>query len=650
MKRCPIVVDGILYASGTWGIVYALDARNGSLLWTFDPHSDGQPARYSGAADVANRGVAVFEGRVFVIALDCRIYALNARTGAILWQAATNEGPRYACTGRPTIAGGLVVVGNGGGDFGAGGVRGYVSAYAIDIGQLKWRFYTVPSLTESNPSPEMKAAASSWDPRRNPALGGGGTVWDGMGYDPHLNLLYFGTGNAAPYLAERTLNGRPIDRLYAASIIALHADSGRLAWYYQTTPGDIWDFDAAAPFVLADLQIASKTRSTLLQANKNGYFYVLDRITGEPISAKAFTYMNWSSGMDPHFRPIVRPNASWGTRPRMIYPGIEGAHAWAPMSYDPQLGLVYIPVMDAPYILINVAQNPGSTVKFVDSATHAAAVLPDKDFRPEDVTPLYGELPRFPTAHPKTGGPLVRSALLAWDPVHQRPVWQQQTSRDYLVLDGGVLSTAGNLVFAGREDGYFMAYAADTGRVLKALDTGVATMAAPMTYEVGGTQYIAVMQGHGGGYMASFEGTAALRYVNEGRILALKVGGAPDVPKPKLREVEPRQEPPPRRGTAQDIAAGRTLFYEWCTPCHTLGVTSVTPDLTRLGRGIGDPQVFKAIVLKGALAPLGMARFSDDLSEQDADALHAFLVDEAWREYAAEHRPAHASARSSDSH
>ena len=302
----PIVVDGILYASGTWGIVYALDARNGSLLWTFDPHSDGQPARYSGAADVANRGVAVFEGRVFVIALDCRIYALNARTGAILWQAATNEGPRYACTGRPTIAGGLVVVGNGGGDFGAGGVRGYVSAYAIDIGQLKWRFYTVPSLTESNPSPEMKAAASSWDPRRNPALGGGGTVWDGMGYDPHLNLLYFGTGNAAPYLAERTLNGRPIDRLYAASIIALHADSGRLAWYYQTTPGDIWDFDAAAPFVLADLQIASKTRSTLLQANKNGYFYVLDRITGEPISAKAFTSMNSSSAstaLPPHRAP-----------------------------------------------------------------------------------------------------------------------------------------------------------------------------------------------------------------------------------------------------------------------------------------------------------------------------------------------------------
>jgi quinohemoprotein ethanol dehydrogenase len=641
LEATPLVVDGVMYASGNWGIVYALDARNGSLLWRFNPHYDGQVARYSGAADVANRGVAVFEGRVFVVALDCRLYALNARTGGVLWQIATNEGPKYTCTGRPTIAGRVVVVGNGGGDFGAGGVRGYVSAYALDTGRLKWRFYTVPSLSEARPALEMQAAAASWDSRRDPTFGGGGTVWDGMGYDPHLGLVYFGTGNAAPYLADREINGRPVDRLYAASIIALHADTGRMAWYYQTTPGDIWDFDATAPFVLADLVIAGSTRSTLIQANKNGYFYVLDRTTGQPISAKAFTYINWSSGLDPNFRPIVRADATWGTRPRMIYPGIQGAHAWAPMSYNPKLGLAYIPVMDAPYVLINVAQNPGSTVKFVDSATHAAALLPDKDYRPEDATPLYGELPRLPAAHPKTGGPLVRSALLAWDPVHQRAVWRQQTSRDYLVLDGGVLATAGNLVFAGREDGYFVAYAADTGKVLKQLDTGVATMAAPMTYDVDGTQYIAVMQGHGGGYMASVAGTAALRYVNEGRILALKLGGTADIPKPKLRAIEPRQQPPPRHGSTQDIVTGRTLFYEWCSACHTLGLTSITPDLTRLDRGIGDPQVFRAIVLKGALTPLGMSRFDEDLTEKDADALHAFLVDQAWQEYEVERREAH---------
>jgi len=631
LEATPVVIDGVMYTSGGFGVVYALNATSGALLWQFNPHSDGQSARYSGAVDVANRGVAVWQGKVYVTALDCRMFALDAHTGSKIWETNTRESTNYACTGAPQVAGRVIVMGNGGGDFGHGGVRGYVSGYDLDTGEMQWRFYTVPKIGETNPSPEMTAAAASWNSSGD-ANFGGGTVWDAMAYDPDLDLLYFGTGNAAPYIAQRRVNGRDMDRLYAASIIALHASSGRMAWYYQTTPGDIWDFDANARPVLADLKIGGKIRKTLIQANKNGYFYVIDRASGTPLSAKAFAYINWSTGMDANFRPIVSAKADYSATPRMIIPGNQGAHSWSPMSYSLQTGLVYIPVLHAPIIMINIARNPGASVKYVEDTTGPAAVVPDKDFNPADIEPLFGTLPTFPKADPY-GKPLVRAALIAWDPVRQRRVWEQQTSQDYLVLDGGVLSTAGNLVFAGREDGRFMAYAADSGKTLKTIDTGTATMAAPMTYEVDGTQYVAVMQGHGGSFMNGVAGTPTLNYLNEGRILVMKLGGAEQIPKPALKPVEPRREPPPQQGTPQQVAAGRTLFNTWCAECHTLGVASVTPDLTRLNRGIVSGEVFKAIILKGALVPLGMARFDDVLTEADADTLHAFLVDRSWEEY-----------------
>ncbi len=635
LEATPIVVDGVMYTSGIWGIVYALDAATGRLLWQFDPHADGQAARYA-SVDVVNRGVAVSEGKIYVASVDCRLFALDARTGAKRWEAATAEAPPYACSSAPLIAGHVVVMGNAGSDTGRGGLRGYVSAYDLESGARRWRFYTVPKVGDVHAPPEMRAAEKTWDPARDSAFGGGGNVWDGMAYDPELNRVFIGTGNAAPYLAAREMNGRALDRLYAASIVALDADSGHMAWYYQTTPGDIWDLDASAKMVLADLRIGGRTRKTLLQANKNGYFYVLDRISGKPISARAFTYMNWSTGMDAQFRPIVAADADYTAAPRMIYPGAQGAHGWAPMSYSPASGLVYIPTLDVPNIIINLQTNPGATVSFVDGGTGPGFVIPDKDYDPGDSAPIFGQLPSVPSLGPG-GKPRLRASLRAWDPIRQKLVWEQQTSQDYLLLDGGALSTAGNLVLAGREDGRFVAYAADDGSILKVLDTGTATIAAPMTYEIKGTQYIAVMQGHGGSIMFSLVGTAGINYVNEGRILVLKLGGS-DIPKPAPRTEEPYRQPPARVGTAAQVSTGRSLFFTWCSKCHTLGAPAVTPDLSRLNRGIGSADAFKAIVLQGALLPLGMARFNDVLSAEDADDIHAYLVDQSWQAYDAQQK------------
>jgi quinohemoprotein ethanol dehydrogenase len=455
-----------------------------------------------------------------------------------------------------------------------------------------------------------------------------------MAYDPTLRLLYLGTGNAAPYGAPRAKSGTATDNLYAASIIALHADSGRMAWYFQTTPGDRWDFDATASMVLADIDVSGKRRAALLQANKNGYFYVLDRATGEPISARPYSYVSWARGLDAAFRPLVAPEADWSAKPQLLYPSVQGAHNWPPMAYSPRTGLAYIPAIVAPGFLVNLDRNPGAGVKTIDAATIGTAyVIPDRSYDAEYWKPIVGGLPRVPTANPKTGKALVRSVLRAWDPVRGRIAWEQQTSDQYLVVDGGTLATAGDVVFAGREDGWFVAYDARTGEVLKKLDTGTPIMAAPMTYAVAGKQYVAVMAAHGGGYLGSFVGTAAMKYVNDARILVFKLDGVAQVPKPDLRHDDPWTKPPIASANPTQVQRGTLLFAQWCARCHALGVPGVTPDLSRLRDGIASAEVFDAIVRKGALVSRGMARFDDVLSAEEVGAIHAYLVDQAWQAY-----------------
>ena len=635
-EATPIVVDGVMYTSGTWGFVYAVDAATGRELWRYDPKANYFAAR-NPCCDLVNRGVAVWKGKVYVASVDGRLHALDAATGKRIWVVDTIADHKmpYASTGAPQIAGHVVVIGNAGADMGHGGVRGYVAAYDLQTGALRWRFYTVPpAVGRPFENPELAAAAKTWDSHRDPQYQGGGTAWDGFAYDAKLNLVYFGTANAAPY-DLRLLGPAKLDSLYTASIIALHADSGRLAWYYQTTPNDHWDFDSVQKMILADLAIGGTVHQVLMQASKNGFFYVLDRRTGKLLSAKNYTYVNWASGVDMKSgRPMPTAASDWYASPKTIYPSWAGGHSWNPMSFSAQTRLVYIPVIDVPAVWVDMLHN-GGQVKFLDGFFTVNGIFPDNSYDAADLRRLYGVLPTLSEIKAARNVEPVRELIRAWDPVEQKAVWEHETSAGMRGYDGGVMSTAGNLVFQGRGDGGLWVYAADTGKVLKVIQTGSHIMAAPMTYAIGGQQYVAVQVGYGGTAIA--EGpippsSAAVKYENTNRIIAFKLGGVA-VPTPPARIAEPFEKPPAQTATAAQIDAGQVKFIEECSRCHALGL-STTPDLRRLNPGLRAG--FADIVLHGALAPLGMERFDDLLSKKDVDDIYAYLIDQSWVAYKAQ--------------
>ena len=294
VEATPIVVDGVMYTTSAWSVVYALNAKNGQLLWQYDPKVDRQVG-YHACCDVVNRGVAVWKGRVYVAALDGRLIALDAKSGQVVWSVQTTD-PKmsYTITMAPRIIKGRVMIGNSGSEY---GVRGYVSAYDADTGKLDWRFFTVPGdPAKGFENKAMESAAKTWNGQWWKA-GGGGSPWDAMSYDPETNLLYFGTGNGLPW-DEKARSPSGGDNLYISSIIAVNADTGEYAWHYQTTPGDSWDFDATQTITLADLTIDGQPRKVLMQANKNGFFYVLDRVSGKLISATPYVPQSWTKGVD----------------------------------------------------------------------------------------------------------------------------------------------------------------------------------------------------------------------------------------------------------------------------------------------------------------------------------------------------------------
>jgi len=628
-EATPIVIDGVMYTSGTWGYVYAVNAATGKELWRYDPHAAHLAARHP-CCDLVNRGVAVWKGRVYVASVDGRLHALDAKTGAKVWEADTviDHKMPYSSTGAPQIAGRVVVIGNSGADMGHGGVRGYVSAYDLDTGAFKWRVFTVPPEPGHAPeSPAMEAAAKTWDPGRGAQYKLGATAWDGFAYDPGLDLVYFGTANAAPY-DPRQLGPGNGDELYAASILAVKADSGQLAWYYQTTPHDHWDFDAVQKFVMADLVVNGKPRQVLMQANKNGFFYVLDRKSGELLSAHSYTFVNWASHVDLKTgRPVVTGQADWSKKPSNVYPSWAGGHTWHPMSYSLQTHLVYIPVLDVPNIWVDMARNGGS-VKYIDGFFTVNGIMPDAFYAPSDLRGMFGPLP----AKEALGRTQVRELIRAWDPVAGKTVWEHDTSTGLRGYDGGVMTTAGNLVFQGRGSGELYIYAADDGKVLKTLQTGSHIMAAPMTYTVNAKQYVAVQAGYGGAAItvgAIPPSSAATKYQNVNRIIAFELGG-PAVPTPPPYSEPKIQKPPQQTASKASIQAGETLFVQECSRCHVLG-HSVTPDLRNLAPGLHA--AFKDIVLRGAVAQTGMESFSDLLTEKDVDDIHAYLIDQAWQAY-----------------
>ncbi len=427
LETTPIVYNGVMYATSAWSLVYAFDARTGNLLWKYDPHVAKDHAKFV-CCDVVNRGVAMYKDRLYLGALDGRLIALDAKTGTPVWQVETAPANSpYAITGAPRIAKGRVIIGNAGSEY---AVRGYVSAYDADTGKLAWRTYTVPG-DPSKPfeSEAMRKAAATWSGEWWKA-GGGGSPWDAIVYDPETDLVFLGTGNGSPWYGELRNTG---DNLYVASILALHADTGEQAWYYQTTPGDNWDFDATQPLLLANLTIDGAQRRVLMQANKNGFFYVLDRQTGKLISARPFTAMSWATGIDANGRPIEAPGARDVKDATIVAPATEGGHNWHPIAFNPSTGFVYLGVLK-------------------DSSIHALA--PNWKFNANDQTTGLNRAYHGPASDQMRKMP-PSGELLAWDPVAQKEAWHVDLP---IPKSGGTLTTAGNLVFQGRGDGKFSAY------------------------------------------------------------------------------------------------------------------------------------------------------------------------------------------------
>ena len=628
LEATPIVVDGTMYTSGNWGHVYALDAATGRLRWTYDPAVDAQSGRHA-CCDVVNRGVVVWEGKVYVASLDGYLHAIDAATGQRIWRVDTLPGRgsddrHYTITGAPLIAGNLIVIGNGGAEFTH--VRGSVSAYDLKSGEFRWRFYTVPRDPKlgDQDQPHLEAAVKTWPANYDWSVGGGATVWDGMSYDPELHLIFLGTANPSPYVIGKDAPSG--DELYADSVLAVRAETGALAWYFQEVPGDGWDYDATQKMVLTDLQLNGHSRKVLLQAAKNGFFYIFERSTGELLSARPFTFINWTKGLDPKtHRPIRNAQADYSQNPRLVFPSMYGAHSWQPMSFNATTGLVYLPAMDAAMVYIETAKRPAGTI---EGFFTVAGIFPE-DYEPKALANLYGSLPRPSEVAPSSAHDLrSRGVLRAFDPTTGRVMWEQPGRS---IWDGGVLSTSGNLVIRGDVAGYLNVYAADTGKVLKEVDVGTSIMAAPTTYAVAGEQYVAVMAGYGGGMLgvALPEDSAALRYGNAGRIVTFKLGGG-SVPKPDLVVYPPFPAPPPHEGSAQKIAAGGVLYNRFCSRCHVLG-HGLLPDLRRLSKQ--THQIFYDIVLDGAYRGKGMARWDDVLSRADAEAIHAYLVDQSWQAF-----------------
>ncbi|MCB1846127.1 MAG: PQQ-dependent dehydrogenase, methanol/ethanol family, partial [Halieaceae bacterium] len=442
VEATPLVVDGVMYVTGSWSMVYALDARNGELKWFFDPQVD-RSFLAKGCCDAVNRGVAYTDGKVIVATYDGRLVALSAADGAVLWEVQTTDREQsYTITGAPRIAGDKVVIGNGGAEL---GVRGYVSAYDLASGAMVWRFYTVPGNPEDGfENAAMERAAKTWTGEWW-QWGGGGTVWDAIVYNPELDLLYIGVGNGSPWNARLRSPGGG-DNLYLASIVALRPDTGEYVWHYQTTPGETWDYTATQHIMLAELEIDGKPRKVLMQAPKNGFFYVLDRQSGELISAEQYGQVNWASHVDMATgRPVETPNARVFDGKNVSLPSNAGAHNWPPMAYNPDAGLVYIPVMVFPVAFLEPTEEKDSK--------------PGQGYWNVGFDRMAGSPPKIPNLGEILDTQFL-GQLVAWDPVKQEARWKGPVGRPVL---GGVLSTAGGLVFSVARADQLAAFDAYTG-------------------------------------------------------------------------------------------------------------------------------------------------------------------------------------------
>ncbi|MEE9381397.1 MAG: PQQ-dependent dehydrogenase, methanol/ethanol family, partial [Hyphomonadaceae bacterium] len=564
VEATPIVVDGVMYVTSAWSVVYALDARTGEEKWVYDPEVD-RARGVSACCDVVNRGVAVWDGKIYVGTIDGRLVALNAETGAKVWETVTvNQAKPYTITGAPRIVKGKVLIGNGGAEF---GVRGYLSAYDAGTGKLAWRFYTTP-----NPGKQADGAASdeifasmaneTWgDEGAWISEGGGGTVWDAIIYDSVNDLVIFGVGNGSPWNRDlRDPSGG--DNVFLSSIVAVRPETGEYVWHYQTTPGDSWDYTATQSLILADIAFddGGEARRVVMQAPKNGFFYVLDAASGAFLSGDAFVPVNWAEGIDETGRPIINPEARDLASPFLQTPGPMGAHNWHPMAFSPDTGLAYIPAQEVPQVYVADARAGDGSAVWNTGFDFAAG-------NPVEVPPGMYDAIRA----------MLKGRLIAWDPVAREARWSVEHEN---AGNGGVLATAGNLVFQGKIDGTFAAYDASTGARLWSADVKSGAASGPGTYALDGEQYVTITTGWGSSYGLAMGMNMDGAKPTVGKVVTFKLGGtgiitAFDGP---MIEKTPKGD---AFGDEAMLATGMVAYSRNCAVCHgILGVSSgILPDL-----------------------------------------------------------------------
>ena len=603
-EATPLVIDGTVYFTSAWSKAFAVDARTGEEKWRFDPRVPGRYA-VNACCDVVNRGMAAWGDKVFFGTIDGRLVALDRESGEPAWEAQTADPElRYTITGAPRVIDGRVIIGNGGAEL---GVRGYISAYDAETGEMLWRFYTVPGNPEDGfENDAMEMAAETWAGEWW-ALGGGGTVWDSMAYDPELNLLYIGVGNGSPWNYQIRSNGEG-DNLFLSSIVALRPDTGEYVWHFQTTPGEAWDYTATQHIMLADIEIDGRMRQVLMQAPKNGFFYVIDRTTGEFISGNNYVDINWASGLDATTgRPILAEGARYADAPFVAIPGPLGGHNWYPMSRDAATGYVFIPAQNT----VSVYSNSGSMERQETGWNLGLGASSNPLLNPQELARSAARTP---------------SSLIAWDPVSQSPVWRV----DYPVYgNSGTLATGGSLVFQGSADGVFHAYDSATGEERWSYEVGDAILGGPVTYELDGEQYVLALAGQGGAIPLTM-GLASgnhPRYMN-GRLIAFKLGATETLSMP-----EPLPPAPLELGSvvsAGNAVAGAARYGALCSVCHGPGGMSAgsIPDL-RYSGVLLNQDAFLGIVLDGLLESRGMVGFSEDLDAQGAENIRAYLLQQA---------------------
>ncbi len=596
LEATPLEINGIIYFTGSYAAVYAVDAVSGKLLWKYDPETwKANPGKMKFMIYPVNRGVACADGRVFSAAPDGRLLALDAKSGNVLWSVETTDHTGVqTTTGAPRVFNGKVIIGFGGADI---GVRGYVTAYDAVTGKQAWRFYTVPGTSEQNrDDPAMERAAATWNGDHWQG-GPGGAVWDSITFDSELNRIYLGTANAEPYDPDRRSPGGG-DNLYTASIVALDADTGRYVWHYQVNPRDAWDYDATQRMTLAQIVIGGKTRKVLMQAPKNGFFYVLDRTNGKLISAEKIGKVSWADHIDIQTgRPIEAKNIRYESGATTMWPSTIGAHSWQDMSYSPQTGLTYIPYMQA--------------------GTSISRGAPDTD-----ATPVGGiNMGWAKNTEPLDG----KGALLAWDPVHQKLAWR--VVHDTL-WNGGTLATAGDLVFQGTADGYLSAYNASSGKRLWQFNAGLGIIAAPISYSIGGKQYVSVLVGYGGSAGAGSNLMhVGWKFGAQPRLLlTFELNGKTVLPAsaPPTMTVHAVDDPSAEIKAA-DVAVGRAL-YTGCMGCHGRNLVSAgapAPDLRESSIAL-NPDALWSVVHDGSLIENGMPRY-DMLTREQLMQIYAYI-------------------------